>query len=221
MADFLPRPEALAAHVPADAGIHHRGRRRAHARDRREHRDLFGRQQRAPQAAAVSGSGSPGRCSSTRRRTGRARAASVPKFNVWRQQTSVVPGRRRVPVRRHEPDRRGQPGAAAVRPGDRRFLPPVRRADRSRPHVHRRRGPAERRQGRRPQLRVLAAALRRRSAAGRQDASRSAANRTSSSASWRRRSTARSSIRSPTCGRRFRWIPPAPIRRTTSPRRRG
>ena len=39
--------------------------------------------------------------------------------------------------------------------GDRRLLPPVRRADRPRPNVHRRRGPAQRRQGRGPQPRLL------------------------------------------------------------------
>ena len=36
-----------------------------------------------------------------------------------------------------------------------------------------------------------------------------------------RRSTARSSIRSPTCGRRFRWIPPVRTRRTISQPPRG
>jgi hypothetical protein len=48
---------------------------------------------------------------------------------------------------------------------------------------------------------------------------RSGEIRTSWSGSWRRPSTPHTSIRFPTCGRRFRWIRPAPTRRIISPAR--
>ena len=134
---------------------------------------------------------------------------------------SGAAGHGSVQLRCPESDGRRQARAVTLRTGDRRLLPPVRRTDDRWSNVHRRRRPAQRRQGGCPQLWVLATSIRRRSADDRQDDLAQPAIRTSLSESWRPTSAATTSIRRPTCGRRFKWIPRAPTRRITSARRRG
>ena len=71
--------------------------------------------------------------------------ASPAKFQHWREQTQRGGGCVRVPHRRGEPDRRRFSGAVAIRAGERRLFPPVRRAHHPRPDIFARGGPAEER----------------------------------------------------------------------------
>ena len=97
----------------------------------------------------------------------------MPKFNVWREQTGVF--RTSSAYRFGVMNLTGGDNPEQLPSGQvtARLLPAVRRADVGRADLHRRRGSAERRQGRRAQPRVLAAPVRRRSADRRPHACRS------------------------------------------------
>ena len=87
--------------------------------------------------------------------------ASPTKFNIWRRQTGAFQDVVGLSLQRRQPDR-GRAGADRDGARERRLLPAVRRASRRRPHVHRRRRPAERRPGGRPERRILETPFRRR-----------------------------------------------------------
>ncbi len=149
-----PGSEALPAHVPAEPGVHGRRRGGPGARDRREHRDLLGRERRAAQAGGVSGP-RPDRALPEHVAAGRGLGVLAGEVRALPRADERRRGRVGLRPRRRQLHGRGVARAAALGPGVGRFLQAVRGEGRAGPDVHARRGRAERAPGRGPRTRLL------------------------------------------------------------------
>ena len=88
METLAARRSARPAPVVARPRLHLRGGRRAGARHRRQHGDLFGRQHGPAEAAALPGPRAPG-VVPQHLAAGLGAGASPTKFNIWRRQTAA------------------------------------------------------------------------------------------------------------------------------------